>query len=184
MIEAFRLKQLLLFSILALLSYGLFERYFNDSNESKYQPFTKGYALTGVIIKSTNEDGKIVTTIKSPAITFYADTEKTIIEQPHIMLHEEGGNWVFKSKTGEINPSKTEIFFPDQVWVNLDTTDVDAVNITTSALTVDVTNKIGTTAALLTMEEPGALIRGLGAEVDFKLQEIEILSEMYAEFKN
>lgn len=186
MIEASRLKQLLLFALLAVLSYGLYERYFNDSKEQKYQPFTKGYALTGVVIKSTDDDGKVVTTIQSPAITFYADSERTIIEQPHIKLHEPNGDWVFESEVGEINPNRTEIYFPNEVRVNLENSKAEAetVKINTSALTVDVTKKTGKTAELLSMAEPGMALKGVGAVVNFIHQEVEILSEMYAEFEN
>lgn len=184
MIDAARLKQLLLFSLLAVLSYGVYERFFNASTNEQYKPFTKGYALTGVVIKSTDETGAVITTVKSPAITHYADSEVTVIEQPNITLHEAQGNWVFTSASGQINPEKTEIFFPQQVVVNLDSTTENPVTITTSALQVDVVKKMGITNAELTLDEVGSLLKGLGAVINFNQQEIEILSEMYAEFEN
>ena len=184
MIDAARLKQLLLFSLLAVLSYGVYERFFNLSKSDQYKAFTKGYALTGVVLKSTDDTGAVVTTVESPAITHYADSEVTVIEQPNITLHETQGNWVFTSESGQINPDKTEIFFPEQVVVNLDSETVNPISITTSALKVNVVEKIGRTKAELRLDEVGSLLKGLGAVINFNQQEIEILSEMYAEFEN
>ena len=186
MIDAARIKQVVLFSLLAVLSYAVFEKYFSNEETQQFEPFTKGYALSGVTIQSTDETGQIVTTIKSPAVTHYADTEKTIIQQPNIKLHEVEGNWLFTSDIGEINPQQTEIYFPNQVVIDLIGIEQasDEINIMTEQLTVDVSNKSGTTPALLSVTQVDSIIKGVGAVVDFKQQEIDILSEMYAEFEN
>lgn len=186
MIDRSRIKQLLLFSLLALVSYAVFDKYFNSDASQLYEPFTKGYALSGVTIQSTDETGQIITTIKSPAVTHYADTEKTIIQEPHIILHDADGDWLFNSEVGEINAQQTEIYFPSLVVIDLDgeNKQAEAIQIVTSELTVDVTQKSGKTAAKLSISEAGSNMRGLGAEVNFKLQEIDILSELYAEFEN
>ncbi len=186
MIDSDRLKQVLLFGLLAILSYAVFEKYFNDESSQQFEPFTKGYALTGVTIQSTDETGQIVTTIKSPAVTHYADTEKTVIQNPNIQLHEPQGDWVFTADIGEINPQQTEMYFPSKVVINLLEGEQASreVEIITEQLTVDVIQKVGTTPALLSMSQIDSIIKGLGAVVNFQQQELEILSEMYAEFKN
>ena len=186
MIEVARMKQVMLFSLLAILSYAVFEKYFNDESTQQFKPFTKGYALTGVTIQSTDETGQFITTIESPAVTHYADTEITVIQQPNIRLHEAEGDWLFTSDVGEINPQQTEIYFPNQVFINLLDTEQasDEVNIMTEQLTVDITEKTGTTPALLTLSQIDSSIQGVGAVVNFHSQEIDILSEMYAEFEN
>ncbi len=186
MIDSARIKQLLLFGLLAVLSYAVFEKYFNDDSTQQFEPFTKGYALSGVTIQSTDETGKIVTTINSPAVTHYADSEKTVIQMPIIKLHEAAGDWVFTSDIGEINPQQTEIYFPNQVVIDLQGVEEesDEVNIVTEQLTVDVTKKSGTTPALLTMSQVDSVIKGLGAVVSFQQHEIHMLREMYAEFKD
>ena len=181
-----RIKQVFLFGLLAFLSYAVFEVYFSDESSQQFEAFTKGYALTGVIIQSTDETGQIVTTIKSPAVTHYADSEKTVIQQPNIELHEFQGDWLFVSELGEINPQQTEIYFPDEVVINFlgDKQTTENLEIMTEQLTVDVTQKAGTTPALLTMSQANSNIKGLGAVVNFKEQELTILSKMYAEFEN
>lgn len=188
MIESARIRQLLLFILLAVSSYAVFDKYFNVNDKELFQPFTKGYAITGVSIETTDENGQILSTIKSPSVIHYADTEKTIIEQPDVTLHEADGDWEFKSSVGEINAEKTEIFFPNEVLVNLkdleNTENKKALAINTSALTVDMANKMGRTSNELLMEQIGSMMKGVGAVVDFNQQNIELLSEMYAEFEN
>ena len=105
-----------------------------------------------------------MTTIKSPAVTHYADTEKTIIQQPNIKLHEVEGNWLFTSDIGEINPQQTEIYFPNQVVIDLIGIEQasDEINIMTEQLTVDVSNKSGTTPALLSVTQVDSIIKGVG----------------------
>ncbi|WP_223788856.1 LPS export ABC transporter periplasmic protein LptC [Marinicella meishanensis] len=184
MTETSRFKQLMLFGLLAVLSYGLYQRYFHVDASERFKPFTKGYALTGVVIKSTDDSGQVVTTVRSPTITHYADTEVTVIDQPNVTLHESQGDWVFTSSVGEINPNKTEIFFPNRVRIELASPTEQAVTVDTSALLVDVTRKTGTTDNPLVVTQLGSKLRGLGAVVNFNQQEIELLSEMYAEFEN
>lgn len=188
MIESSRLKQLIVFIILATVSYAVFEKYFSSNDKRLFEPFTKGYAISGVTIETTDENGKIVSTIKSPSVIHYADTEVTMIEQPDVTLYEGDGDWKFSSGVGEINAEQTQIYFPNAVLINLFNdklgSDVNALAMNTSALTVDMSNKIGRTTEKVQMNQSGSMIKGVGAEVDFKLQQIEILSEMYAEFEN
>ncbi len=186
MIEASRIKQLLLFGLLSVLTYAAYEKYFSKESTPQFEPFTKGYALEGVIIQSTDETGRIITTIKSPAVIHYADTEKTMIEQPDITLHQAAGDWLFRSELGEINPEQTEIYFPHEVQIDLQgvKSQNNQIQMVTKELTVDVLKKTGLTPAFLKMSQLDSIIQGVGAVVNFQQQEIDILSEMYAEFKN
>jgi len=186
MIDSGRIKQLFLFFLLAVLSYAVFEKFFNDEYSQEFEPFTKGYALTGVTIQSTDETGQIITTIESPVVIHYADTEKTVIEQPNVKLHEAEGDWLFTSDIGEINQQQTEIYFPNQVVINLQEVQEASndIQIVTEQLTIDVIQKAGTTPGQLSMSQVGSGIKGTGGVVNFQQQEIEILSEMYAEFDN
>lgn len=187
MIELNRTRQLVFFTVLAVLSYAVYDAYFSTQSTTPFEPFTKGYALTGVTIETTDEDGKIMTTIQSPSVIHYADSEKTVIEQPNITLYEDEGDWVFQSKTGEINAEQTQIFFPDAVAINLTApvkNNSQPMTINTRGLTVDVTKKMGQTDADLKVIQVGSFIQGVGAVVDFGQQEIEILNKMYAEYEN
>ncbi len=184
MLDSVRLNQLLLFALLALASYVVYEKYYSTESVHSYEPFTKGYSLEQVVIKSTDESGRIVTTVESPLVIHYSDTETTVVNEPLIRLHETTGDWVFQSEKGEINQANTEIYFPEQVTLKLAGEAEETVDIKTSELTVDVVAKMGVTAQAVDVTRLGMLLKGLGATVNFKQQEIEILNDMYAEFEN
>jgi len=178
------MRQLLLFSVLALASYVVYEKYFAATGGTQYKPFTKGYALTGVTITSTDDDGRITNTIEAPAVTHYADTEKTVIEEPRIHLYGDEDKWLFTSAVGELSPDQNTLYFPEQVNISLLGTPEEQVDIVTSALQVNVTDKTGKTAAPFRLDQAGSWMRSIGAELKFNEQEINLLSEMYAEFEN
>ena len=48
-IDASRLRQLIGFAILAVISYAVYERYHSDEQGYQYEPFTKGYSIEGVL---------------------------------------------------------------------------------------------------------------------------------------
>ena len=178
------MRQLLLFFLLALASYVVYEKYFNATGGAQYKPFTKGYALTGVTITTTDDEGHITTTIDSPAVTHFADTEKTFIEKPRIQLYGDEDKWLFTSAVGEISPDRTTLFFPEQVNISLLGAPDEQVDIVTAALQVNVTDKTGKTAAPFRLDQAGSWMSSIGAELKFNEQEINLLSEMYAEFEN
>ena len=184
MLEKFRLLQLMVFAVLALVSYAVFEKYYGVDSETRFKPFTKGYSLEGVVIKTSDEAGEITSTIESPSMIHYADTEISVINEPRYTIHEKTGDWIFTSNKGEINKEQTELTFPDVVNFYLATEPLMAVSVKSSHLVVDINNKIGRTADKVIVKQPGAQLTGLGSVINFADQEIEIIEDMYAEFEN
>ncbi len=176
--------QLIVFALLALFSYGVYDRFFGQTTAVQYEPFTKGYSLEGVIMKTSDVDGRIVSTIESPAIVHYADTEVSVITAPKYTLHQPNGDWVFQSKKGEINPEQTELYFPGKVDMLLESSAHERVAIETSDLRVNVNNKTGRGQGMIHVIKPGMMMTGLGSVIDFNNESIEILEDLYAEFEN
>ena len=174
----------MLFALLALFSYGVYDRYFGQSTEVEYEPFTKGYSLEGVVMKTSDEEGRIISTIESPAIVHYADTEISVITEPKYTLHQQNGDWVFESKVGEISPDQTELYFSGKVNLLLDSKTQDKVTIETSDLRVNVENKTGVGRGAINVDKPGLMMTGVGSKIDFTSQTIEVLEDLYAEFEN
>lgn len=184
MLDKSRWQQLTLFLILAVLSYGIYDNYFAQENTVEFEPFTKGYSLEGVIIKNSDEQGRIVSTIESPSMIHYADTEVSVVNDPKYTMHQKEGDWVFTSSKGEINKEQTELYFPGQVNLLHEPTTDEKVSIVTSNLLVDVVAKLGNGKGKITVEKPGLLMTGMGSVIDFTDQSVEILENMYAEFEN
>lgn len=162
--------QLAVFALLALLSYGIYDRFFGQVSDIQYEPFTKGYSLEGVIMKTSDADGRIISTIESPAIVHYADTEISMITEPKYTLHQPNGDWIFQSIKGEINPDQTELYFPGKVYLMLDSQTQDKVAIDTSDLRVDVNQKTGHGQGVINVIKPGMLMTGVGSIIDLTMR--------------
>jgi LPS export ABC transporter protein LptC len=182
-IDASRLRQLIGFAILAVTSYAVYERYHSDERGYQYEPFTKGYSIEGVLIKNSDDEGKITSTIEAPSVIHYADSGLTVINQPVYRMHQAEGDWVFSSESGEINEAQTQLYFPEQVLLELDQPQTGSVRVETSQLKVDLEKQTGTTAQPLKVTQPGAVLSGVGSVIKFEQQEIEILENVYAEFE-
>ena len=175
---------MLVFGILAIVSYAIYNKYYAPEFDTEYEPFTKGYSLEGVIIRNSNESGEITSTIESPSMIHYADTELSEIKSPKYTMHQSDGDWVFTSVVGEINKGQTTIYFPELVDLSFDSETTEAVAIQTSQLTIDLNEKTGVTDSKISVKRPGLFLTGLGSVINFTDQSIEILEDMYAEFEN
>jgi LPS export ABC transporter protein LptC len=182
-IDRVRIRQLMVFALLALGSYAVYETWHSEDSGFTYEPFTKGYSIEGVVIRNSDEDGRIVSTITAPSVIHYADSGRTVINQPSYRMHQEAGDWVFSSATGEINQSQTQLYFPNEVLLELDVAEQDKVSVNTSELTVNLDQQTGSSPEKLTVTQPGVLLQGMGSLIRFKQQEIEILEDVYAEFE-
>jgi LPS export ABC transporter protein LptC len=182
-IDRFRIRQLMVFALLALGSYAVYETWHSDDSGYAYEPFTKGYSIEGVVIRNSDQEGHIVSTITAPSVIHYADSGRTVINQPSYRMHQEGGDWLFSSASGEINQAQTEMFFPEAVLLELDVAAEDKVSVKTSQLTVDLEQQTGSSPEQLSVSQPGVLLKGVGSVIRFKQQEIEILEDVYAEFE-
>ncbi len=184
MFEKSRLIQLTVFGLLAVVSYAIYDNFFGTESATQYEPFTKGYSLEGVVIRTSDESGEIVSTMESPSMVHYADTEISMIESPKYTLHQNDGDWIFTSAKGEINKGQTEVFFPELVDLSFDSKETEAVNIQTSQLRIEIIKKIGVTDENISVKRPGLILTGLGSLINFNDHSIEILEDMYAEFEN
>lgn len=181
MFETGRWIQLVVFALLATLSYAIFNQFFSQDTSIEYEPFTKGYSLEGVVMRSSNEAGDIVSTVESPLVIHYADTEMSVIKEPRYIMHQSDGDWVFESEQGEINKDQTALYFPGQVHVQFDAGQLAMVS---DDLLVNIDENTGRGQGKIKLEKPGLLLTGLGSVINFTEQSIEILEDYYAEFEN
>lgn len=173
-------KSLLIFAVLAAGSYGLYEYNFSDESGWQFKPFTKGYALFDSEIQITDDEGQIHTSIVSPEIIFYADSEETQIKQPQITYQAGNSRWQLNSESAIINANQSEITFPHTVALNsLDSE--NKTNIITQALTLFPETKMAKTQAELSMVSNYMSMTGKGSVIDLTKQQIEVLDETHAE---
>jgi Protein of unknown function (DUF1239). len=108
----FNSKQFIILLIFAVLSVGIYQGFYRDGADVDYEPFTKGYALTDVVMQSTDETGQVVTRLKSPSMTHYLDNEQTMIEQPIVELFTEDNTWLLQSPSAVYQRNDQFYTFP------------------------------------------------------------------------
>lgn len=186
MLETARIKQLLIFMLMALLTYSVWQFSFVEVEESKFKPFTKGYSVSDVLLEITDENGQITTVINSPLLLHYADTEITEISKPQVVIKAaDGKKWIFESDKGQYIDSRFELFFPGDVVVQNDALDIEKkITLNTSALTVNTENQTAQSEAFIEIKQNNMFFNGVGSFINFSIQEIEVKSNVHAEFDN
>ncbi|MFV0543855.1 MAG: LPS export ABC transporter periplasmic protein LptC [Marinicella pacifica] len=177
----FKNRQLFVLLVFALLSVAVYQGFFRHSAGTDYEPFTKGYALTEVVMRSTDDSGQVVTEMRSPNMTHYLDNEQTLIEQPHVQLFADDNNWILQSPSAVFRRNQQFLYFPDKVTVV--SQQAPKVVVESSQLSVDLNTKEGRTPAAINLQQPGGWMRGVGAHIIFNNKQIEILNDVYAEFQ-
>lgn len=177
----FKHKQLILWLVLALVSVAVYQRFYQNDGGADYEPFTKGYALTDVVMQSTDDEGQVVTRMETPNMTHYLDNEQTMIEQPTVQLFTEDNTWLLQSPNAVYQRNEQLLYFPDQVTV--ESQQAPQVAIISSRLSVDLKTKEGSTPAEISLNQASGMMQGLGAHILFNSKQIEILKNVYAEFQ-
>ncbi len=177
----FKTKQLIVLLIFALLSVAVYQGFFRHPAGTDYEPFTKGYALTEVVMRSTDDNGQVVTEMRSPNMTHYLDKEQTLIEQPRVQLFTSNNTWLLQSPSAVYQRHQQSLYFPDNVSVA--SQQDPKVVLESSQLSVDLNTREATTAAEISLVQPGGWMQGVGAHILFNNKQIEILKDVYAEFQ-
>lgn len=177
----FKSKQLIILLIIAVLSYAVYDGLLGNHDGAVYEPFTKGYALTEVTMNTTDENGRISSTLKSPNLVHYVDSQVTVIDEPRVTVFADAGNWYFSSPVAEYTRLEDHLFFPQDVTIK--SQGEPGIELQTSAMTVDLTTEIATTEAVIKMWQPGIQMQGLGAKIFLNSQIIEIMDNVYAEYQ-
>ena len=164
-----------------MLSVAVYQGFYRDDGESGFEPFTKGYALTNVIMRSTDDSGQVVTRLQSPNMTHYLDKEQTLIEQPRVKLFAEDNTWLMRSPTAVYQRNEQFLYFPEQVTVT--SQQAPEMTLGTSQLSVDLNTQEGSTPAEISFKQPAGMMQGIGAHILFNNKQIEILNNVYAEFQ-
>jgi len=178
---SFKHKQLIILLVLALASVAVYQRYYQGDSGTDYEPFTKGYALTDVVMQSTDDSGQVVTRLQSPNMTHYLNNEQTIIEQPSVQLFTEDITWLLQSPNAVYQRNEQLLYFPNQVTV--ESQQAPKVTIDSSQLSVDLNTKEGTTPAEISLNQATGMMQGVGAHILFNSKQVEILNDVYAEFQ-
>ncbi len=177
----FKSTQLIVWIAIAVLSYAIYDGLLGTPDGIVYEAFTKGYALTDVTMNTTDETGHISSTLRSPSLIHYVDSEVTVIEQPRVTVYADSGNWYFSSPVAEYTRLEDHLFFPEDVTIQ--SLGEQSIELQTSGMTVDLAAELATTEAVIKMRQPGIHMQGIGARIFLNTQIIEIMDNVYAEYQ-
>ena len=112
-----QIQQIIIFSILALISYAIWTYYFNKESINQKKPFTKGYSVKNIELRITDKTGQMTAKFTSPSIIRYTDSPVIFINSPLFWTYDAQGkeHWLMKSNKAEYNAEKDEVGLYDNL---------------------------------------------------------------------
>lgn len=103
-------QQIIIFSLLALISYALWNYYFNKEIEVKDKPFTKGYSVKNLELKIIDDKGLLTAKFISPNLIRYTDSPVVFMDAPQLWTYKDGvQQWLMTSDKAEYDTSLNEV---------------------------------------------------------------------------
>ncbi|MBL4660508.1 MAG: LPS export ABC transporter periplasmic protein LptC [Alcanivoracaceae bacterium] len=111
-----QIQQIIIFSILALLSYTIWSYYFDREESIQEKPFTKGYSIGNLELRVTDESGNLTAKFKSPSLIRYTDSPVVFMQTPLLWTFKQGKeHWLIKSNKAEYNANLDEVVLYDNL---------------------------------------------------------------------
>lgn len=173
-------QQIILFTILALISYVIWQRYFNAEEMTLDKPFTKGYSIENIEMRITDEKGYLTAKFESPNLTRYTDNSIIHIEKPLFWTYSDGKqHWFMESGKAEYNAENDEVNFIDKLsakTINQNpNTYFEAEN-----LLVNLKTKKANTSDGISFKQQQLSMTGQIAQIDLKNETLEVNNNVKA----
>lgn len=176
-------QHVIVFSILALLSFAIWKYYFDHEIIPVDKPFTKGYSVDNLELKITDETGALTAKFKSPKLIRYTDNPIVHIDKPLFWTYEEGKqHWSIVSKKAEYNSDTLQVNLLEDLkgqTVN----DESQMMFKAENLMVDLKSKIAKTSDGIELNQKQLLMTGQIAEFDLKNETLEVNNNVKAIYK-
>jgi len=176
-------QQLIIFGVLALLTYGIWNYYFNHEIKEVTKPFTKGYSVKNIELKITDDSGMMTALFKSPELIRYTDSPIIHITNPLFWTYEKGKqHWTFKSDKAEYNPEAQQVGLYDNLIAK--TVDENSqMMFSAKNLSVDLNTKKAITSDGILMQQKKYKMTGQIAKFDLQNEILEVNNNVKASYK-
>ncbi len=140
------------------------------------------FFMTNAFYTKFNREGALHNRIRTKKLTHFVTDNVYLFEQPNIIIYNKNEKpWKITSKKGKSKKGKTEV----DLWGNvkiireagINNTDFD---IATNTLTVYPNTKFAKTKLPVTIIQTGNITKAVGAELDFKVGVLKLLSKIKA----
>jgi len=167
--------QIIVFSVLALMSFAVWKYFFDVTEVETSKPFTKGYSVKNVELKIIDETGKITAKFKSPNLIKYTDSPIVLINTPLFWTYNNGKEqWLMKSNKAEYNADLAEVKLIDNFVGRSIGGDSPLTIITAKNLLVNIKTKKAYTNDGIVFKQQQIIMTGQDAHVDLKNELLEV----------
>ena len=174
---------IVIFSMISLLSYGVWKYYFDREKTDIDKPFTKGYSVEKIELRITNEKGELTAKFKSPSLIRYTDNPILYIKAPLFWLYKEGKEqWEMQSEEAEYNAELNEVGLYDNLLAQSTTeeqTRFEAMN-----LLLNLNNKKAHTSDGVRIIQQQFVMTGQNAYFDLDNELLEVNNDVKAVYKS
>jgi len=179
-----QLQQIIVFSLLALMSYAIWEYYFDVEDFVQDKPFTKGYSVENIELRITDETGNLTAKFNSPSLIRYTDSPIVHISSPMLLLYDDGKkHWLIESDKAEYDSNLDMVGLYDNLKAKT-VNDNSEMLFTAKNLLVNLKTKIATTSDGILLQQQQLTMAGQVATFDLKNEILEVNNDIKAIYKS
>ena len=140
------------------------------------------YILNDFELVSLDEQGKESFTLRAPMLRETPGAKTMELEAPLFLLPDgDGTHWEIRSRTGWVSEDRTEIRLKGDVDAN-SAEGTRPVNMKTTQLNVFPGTKRASSPDVVTITQPGSILRGRGLEADLADKRYKLLSQVHSRY--
>jgi lipopolysaccharide export system protein LptC len=141
------------------------------------------YVLRDFELTSLDNTGKEAFTLRAPLLQETPGAKTMELETPLFLLPDKQGKyWEVRSKTGWVSENREEVRLRGNVDLRSPEGSDRNVNMKTEQLNVFPETNRATSAALVTITQPGSILRGRGLEADLADKRYKLLSQVRSQY--
>lgn len=141
------------------------------------------YVLRDFELTALDRSGKESFTLRAPLLRETPGASTMELTTPLFLLPDEQGKyWEVRSKTGWVSQDREEIRLRGDVHAQSPEGDPRPVEMRTERLTVYPGTNRATSDAVVTITQPGSILRGRGLRADLAEKRYELLSQVHSRY--
>lgn len=137
------------------------------------------YLLKEFEVVSLNEEGKEAFTLRAPLLKRRPDDKTMTLNTPLFLFPDkQGAYWQARSKTAWVSAKAEEVRMRGDVSIDSPVDDPRPVSMKTARLNVFPDKDVASTPDLVTITQPGLILRGRGFQTNLKTKRYEFKSQV------
>lgn len=141
------------------------------------------YVLHDFELVALDDQGKEAFTLRAPELARSPGDRSMALTTPLFLLPDKQGDyWHVRSKTGWVSAGGDEMRLRGNVRINSPEGDPTPTTMNTEQLNVFPDSNRVTSAVVVTINQPGSILRGRGLEADLDTKRYSLLSQVHSRY--